>query len=200
MIFLGFSSFFSYIACIMFSLFFQMGGLLAGASDIAYKDIKANPTAKKASDARVAKLGKKLKEFKSSHTEKESKWTSDLQEARNRAEEAEKESGLLKAEIEELMRRLGEKKDDAAIIAEFKKFSEYDEAMATAGAPEVQRCWVIAERHVKTDPYASRGTFIEEFVAAKKAIEDGKGEPEPYNGPSPSFIPAPPSQDGPDNI
>lgn len=82
--------------------------------------------------------------------------------------------------------------DEAAIIAEFKKSPAYDEAIAKARAPKVLRCWLVAEKHIKTDPYASWDTFIVEFVAAKKAIEDVKGELEPFDGPSPNFIPAPP--------
>lgn len=75
---------------------------------------------------------------------------------------------------------------------------DYDEDIVNAGALEIQRCWLIAERKIKTDPYASWDTFVDAFVASKKAVEDGKGEPEPFNGPSPSSIPAPPSRDDPD--
>lgn len=36
---------------------------------------------------------------------------------------------------------------------------------------------------------------MDEFIVVVAAIEEGKGEPEPNNGQSPSFIPAPPAQD-----
>lgn len=51
------------------------------------------------------------------------------------------------------------------------------------------------ERLFKTDPYASWASFVDEFISAKKATEDGKGEPELYVGPSPSFILAPQTQE-----
>lgn len=62
------------------------------------------------------------------------------------------------------------------------------------------RCWFVSEKHIKMDPYASWDSFIDEFVVAKKAIEDGKGEPEPFVGPRPTFIPAPPTQEDLDQV
>lgn len=60
--------------------------------------------------------------------------------------------------------------------------------MANVGAPEILRCWLVAEKHINTNPLADWESFITEFLAVKATIEDGKGEPEPYDGPSPSFI------------
>lgn len=105
----------------LYYFLFQIGGLLAGGSDIAYNNIKENQVAKKASDARVVELGKKLKEVESAHSKKETKWNSNLQAARTRAKDAEKESRLLKTRVEELKKQLAERKDEAGIIAEFKK-------------------------------------------------------------------------------
>lgn len=97
----------------------------------------------------------------------------------------------LEAEVQDLKKELVSHRAEYIIIAEFKESEEYDQALVNAAAPEIQRCWVITERHIKTDPNAFWGSFVDEFVPAKKAIEDGKGEPEPYDGPSPRFIPAP---------
>lgn len=173
----------------------QVCGLLTSASDIATSDIKNSKDAKKAAETRFSQLKTKVSNHEKAHSKKESKFEVDLKAERTRVEEAEKESGLLKTQVEELKKQLAEKRSEADIISEFKKSQEYDEALAAAGAPEVQRCWIISERHVKIDPYASWATFVKEIIAAKKVIEDGKGEPEPYNGPSSSFILAPPSED-----
>lgn len=48
------------------------------------------------------------------------------------------------------------------------------------------------------DPYAYWDKFVKEFITAMKVIEDGKGEPKPFVGPSPGFILAPQSQEDPD--
>lgn len=45
---------------------------------------------------------------------------------------------------------------------------------------------------------AKWGSFIEEFLATKRAIAEGKGEPEPFYGPSPSFLPVTQNSDDPD--
>ena len=77
------------------------------------------------------------------------------------------------------------------MIAEYKKTDEYDKALADAALPQIIRCWKIAERHIKTDPAATFDSFSWLFVEAKRRIEAGLCEPEPYDGPSPSFLPCP---------
>ncbi|KAL8147587.1 hypothetical protein AgCh_005053 [Apium graveolens] len=73
---------------------------------------------------------------------------------------------------------------------EFVEFGESGlRALANAGAPEIARCWLVAERHIKTNPEADWDSFVSEFIKAKEDIELGLGEPEPFDGPCPSFIP-----------
>ncbi|KAL8157803.1 hypothetical protein AgCh_002495 [Apium graveolens] len=72
---------------------------------------------------------------------------------------------------------------------EFKRSEEYDRALANAGALEIARCWLVAERHIKTNPEADWDSFVSEFIKAKEEIELGLGAPEPFDGPCPSFIP-----------
>lgn len=150
-----------------------MGGILAGASDMDYKSIRINKEEKKKAQARVTELNNKLSGLEKTHTEKETKLKSELYAERTWAENAEKALEELRKEIEEL--KIKNAADEASVIAKFKESPAYDEAIANAGPPEVRRCWIVAERHIKTDPYASWETFIDEFVAAKKAIEYDKG-------------------------
>ena len=164
---------------------------------MAYKDIRTNKDEKKKAQTLVAELKEKVSGLERANAEKEKSLKDGLDAERARADSAENALEGLKREMEELKRSNAE--NEAAAIARFKKSPEYDQAMANAGAPEVLRCWLVAERHIKTDPYASWDTFIDNFVAAKKAVEDGEGEPEPFDGPSPSFIPAPPLND-PDQL
>lgn len=173
---------FSFIFLVLFNTFFgfliidlgsfQLGGLFSGAVDIAYNDLKAVKSKKRKTDTQIAELNTKLTELKSTHAEQESELKSDLQAARTQDDEAEKESGDLKREVEEQKKKLSDRKDEATIIVEFKMSPEYDEAIANVGAPEIQRCWLIAERHIKTDPYASWASFVNEFIATKISIEE----------------------------
>lgn len=67
----------------------------------------------------------------------------DLDAEKARADNAERAAEELKKEVEELKKHLSKIKYEAAVIAKFKKSQEYDEAIANAGAPEVQRYWVV---------------------------------------------------------
>lgn len=113
-----------------------------------------------------------------------------------RVEATEKEVAELKIQLEALQNKAHQDKD--AIITEFKSSKEYDDAIDNAGGLEIERCWIIAEKHIKTNPMANWDSFVTEFQAAKAAIEEGKGEPEPYDDPSPSFLPGPIDQHGGD--
>lgn len=97
-----------------------------------------------------------------------------------------------------LQKKVDEQKDEETIINEFKNSKDYDLALASAGTLEIERCWIIAEKHIKTDPKANWASFIDEFLATKIVIEERKGEPEPFDGPSPSFLPTAPTSDNPD--
>ena len=47
----------------------------------------------------------------------------------------------------------------------------------------------LAERHIKSDPEACFDSFCNLYVKAKADLEKGLGEPEAYDGPTPSFLP-----------
>lgn len=51
-------------------------------------------------------------------------------------------------------------------------------------------CWLVAERHIKTNPTANWDSFFGEFLTAKDNLEKSLGEPVPFNGPNPAFLPA----------
>lgn len=156
--------------------------------DIVYCDIRTAKAEKKKAENRVKDLETdELAELKKTFAAKES----GLKSEKARADNAEQSVSRLEAENDKLKKELENRRAEDVVIEEFKKSEEYDSALANAAAPEIQRCWIIAEKHIKTDPNALWGSFVDEFVAAKKALEDGLGEPEPYNGPSRGFIPAP---------
>lgn len=69
-------------------------------------------------------------------------------------DQAESESGELKFELSGFKEQLSEK-DEAVIISKFKESTEYDQAIANAGASDIQPCWLVAERHIKTNPGAN---------------------------------------------
>lgn len=166
---------------------FQVGGLISGAVDIAYRDIRNGKTEKKKVECRVKDLEIDLSELKGSIEKKDSGFKSDLEAETARENNVEQEAGELRKKVEGLRKKLAEQDKDA-IISEFKSSKEYDQALANAGAPEIERCWIIAEKHIKIDPKANWASFIDEFIDAKTTIEEGKGKPEPFDGPSPSFI------------
>ena len=104
-------------------------------------------------------------------------------------------SGLEK-QIADLKKQLETRKAPEEVIADFQKSPAYGDALAKAAATEVMRCLNVAERHIKFDPGANAQSFIDLYIAAKNKIGAGKGEPELYDGPFPSFLsPANPDQD-----
>ncbi|XP_063943041.1 uncharacterized protein LOC135150572 [Daucus carota subsp. sativus] len=186
------------------NLWGQLGGRLAGFNTHALADLKKERDLSVKSLARVSKLEKDLDlersarealesgmatKIKEAELRKETELGQRVKDAEARADEAEKRVAGLEGELSKLKEQLEFRKDAAVVIAEFKKSPEYDAALNKAAAAEVLRCWNVAERHIKTGPAANLQSFIELFLAAKDKIKAGKGEPEPYEGPSPSFLP-----------
>lgn len=108
---------------------------------------------------------------------------------KTRADNAENKCKELQGEVDRVRRQL-EEQDEAKIIEKFKASKAYDDDVAEAGAPEIRRCWLVAERHIKTDPAANWDSFIDQFLDAKDKVEKGLGEPVSYDGPNPAFFPA----------
>lgn len=161
---------------------------MVGAVDIAFSDLKKSETVVQEKDSRVKELEKELQILKISKDLEVSGLQNQIKDEKDWAD---REAAELKSEVASLKEQLSEK-DEEAIIAKFKQSDEYDQALANAGALEVERCWIIAEKHIKINPGANWTTFVEEFLNAKDNIKKGLGEPEPYDGPTPAFHPGPP--------
>ncbi|XP_017238027.2 uncharacterized protein LOC108211050 [Daucus carota subsp. sativus] len=156
----------------------QMGIAIAGMVALSSNQLREEKAASDDKDVRITTLDTDLKLAKSSVDDLGEK----LKAAETRVSEFE-------TEIESLKRQLAERKEPAVVISEFKESKEYDCALADAGAAEILRCWTVAERHIKSDPEASFDSFCGLYVQAKGDLEKGLGEPEAYDGPTPSFLP-----------
>ncbi|XP_074325718.1 uncharacterized protein LOC141663795 [Apium graveolens] len=163
----------------------ELGGYMAGAASLVYNDLKNARTSIADKDTEIGQLQDQIivKDTSLAGLNKH------LNDVTTRAENAEKEAADLKSDLAELQKQLSSVRPEFEVIEEFKKSGEYDRAIVNAGAPEIGRCWVIAERHIKTDPEANWDSFVEEFIKAKQNIDAGLGDPEPFDGPCPSFLP-----------
>nr|XP_017241230.1 PREDICTED: uncharacterized protein LOC108213961 [Daucus carota subsp. sativus] len=194
------------------NLWGQLGGRLAGFNTHALAALKKERDLSVQSLARVTKLEKDLdiersarealeagtsSKIKEAELRKETELGQKIKDAEARADGAEKKISGLEKEVSDLKMLLEKREEPEKVVAEFQKSTAYADALAAAGALEVVRCWHVAERHIKTDPEASLQSFIELYLAAKDKIKAGEGEPDPYEGPSPSFLPpANPGVDG----
>ncbi|XP_017258766.2 uncharacterized protein LOC108227894 [Daucus carota subsp. sativus] len=185
------------------SLWGQLGARLAGFNTMAFEVIKSERDTADACGERTRKAESSLAQEKSEREKLESElerrvkeaetrmqaaWKEKVDDAEARAVDAEKKASGFEEEVGVLKRTLEERKEAGVVIAEFQKSTAYADALNHAAAAEVVRCWHVAERHIKSDPGANLQSFIEAYLAAKDNIKAGKGEPEPYEGPSPSFI------------
>ena len=186
-------------------LFCQLGGRLAGFNTHALASLKKEREFSTSTLARVVKLEKDLdveksarealeagmaSKIKEAEIRKEAELKQKVRDAETRAEGAEGKVSGMEKEIAELKKLLEERKEPETVIAEFRESKAYEDALAKAAAAEVVRCWNVAEKHIKTDPAANLQSFIELYLAAKDKIKSGGDEPEPYDGPSPSFLPS----------
>ncbi|KAK1375800.1 hypothetical protein POM88_031993 [Heracleum sosnowskyi] len=169
------------------------GALISGAANIFVNEFESWKEAKKEKDSRIENLENQLSSLRVTCENQIADLNAEVSGLKVKVADAEKESGALKKENEDLNLEILQSKED--IIAEFKKSSAYDQALADVSAPEVYQTFVVAEKHLKTDPNASWESFIDHFVADKKGVEDGLGEPTPYDGPNPFVIS--PSTDSP---
>ncbi|XP_074375026.1 uncharacterized protein LOC141716736 [Apium graveolens] len=161
----------------------QLGSAISICSDVAYTEVREANNRTNTEKIRADTLQGELEEAREGFRVVESGLNDKLKDSENRAEGLSREVERLKAEL-----AAKENLNKKAIIAEFKASDVYDFGVAQAGVPEVRRSWVVAERHIKTDLLVSWESFIQEFLAAKAVVEQGQGEPEPYDGPSPSFL------------
>ena len=177
---------------------------MAGFNTHALADLKKERDLSVKSLARVTKLEKDLdversarealeagmaSKIKEAEIRKEVELKQKVRDAETRADGAEGKVSGMEKEIAELKKLLEERKEPEKVIAEFRESKAYADALAKAAAAEVVRCWNVAEKHIKTDPAATLQSFIELYLAAKDKIKAVGDEPEPYEGPSPSFLP-----------
>lgn len=166
----------------------QSGILLSGSAANAHaqgEKIKELSGQAKRKDYRISELEKELSSLKLSNAEKVSGLENSLKDAGDRASAAETKSGLLEKEVEELKAELGARKPECEVIDAFKRSSEYSTTLVDAAATKILRCWLVAERHIKTDPSSSWDKFIEHYIEAEEAFAKDGTEPEPYEGPNP---------------
>ncbi|XP_074332865.1 uncharacterized protein LOC141670774 [Apium graveolens] len=161
----------------------QLGSAISICSDVTFAKIREANNRTNIEKLRADGLKGELEEARENFRTVESGLNEKLKEEKDRAEGLTKEVERLKAEL-----AANEDLKKEAIIAEFKASDVYDFEVAQVGVHEVRRAWLVAERHIKSDPLTNWDSFIQEFFATKSAIEEGKGEPEPYNGPIPSFL------------
>lgn len=165
---------------------------MSGACNITFEELKKSDAVIIGKDSRISELELQLATVESAQEAKESKWKKKLEAEKVQIDNAQKESGDLKAEVARLKEHpLQQDKVAADTVPKFKAYEAYDQAIADAGAPEILRSWIVAERHIKTDPAANWDSFIEEFLVAKDNLEKGLRESVPYNGPNPAFLPGP---------
>lgn len=158
---------------------------------MAFEDLKKANSINIGKDSRISELELQLATVESANEAKEQEWKDKLELERVRLDNAYKESGELRAEVARLKEQLVEQeKIGTDAIAKYKKSEAYDQEIADARAPEILQCWVVAERHIRMDPATNWDSFIDEFLTAKDNLEKGLGEPVPFNGPNPAFLPA----------
>ncbi|KAK1376298.1 hypothetical protein POM88_032491 [Heracleum sosnowskyi] len=173
------------------------GALISGAATVFVNELESLNCELKKKEDRNQSLENELSSLKTTYDSKLSDLDSEVSMLRAQVKKAMEEFGALKEKNDELQLKLNKSQED--IIAEFQKSSAYDQTIADAGAPEIYRMFVVAEKHLKTDPQASWESFIDHFVSAKKDIEDGLGKPLPYDGPNPFFVLAGPDSPQPSN-
>lgn len=183
---------------------FQLGGRLAGFNTHALEELKKERGFSAASMTKAANLEKSLDlersarevlesgmatKIKEAEARKEAELSQKIKDADARAVKAEGKVSGLEKEVADLKKLLEEWEEPEKVIAEFQESKAYEDALAKAAAAKVVRCWHLAERHIKSDPVANLQSFIELYLAAKDKIKAGEGEPEPYDGLSPNFLP-----------
>ncbi|KAK1369178.1 hypothetical protein POM88_035270 [Heracleum sosnowskyi] len=166
------------------------GALISGAATVFVHELESLNQELKETEDRNQSLENELSSLKMTYDSKVADLDSEISKLKAQVASVTEESGVMKDKFEDLQAKLNKSKEE--IVAEFQKSDAYDLAIAEAGAPEIYRTFVVAEKHLKIDPGACWESFIDHFVAAKKDIEDGLGEPMPYDGPNPFVIPAGP--------
>ncbi|KAK1360747.1 hypothetical protein POM88_045221 [Heracleum sosnowskyi] len=131
-------------------------------------------------DDSIQKLQDKFNSLRTSAGSRIEGMKESLKVAEEGRKTAESRASELTQELVGVRAELQSRKSEKKIIDEFRKSSKYSEELADVAAAKIQRCWVVAERHIKTDPRANFDTFCDLYVAAEETVANGGGEPEPY--------------------
>lgn len=133
------------------------------------KSLDLERSAREVSESGVAA---KVKE---AEVQKEAELGQKIQDAEDRAVEAEGKVSGLEEKIADLKKQLETREAPEVVITNFQKSSAYADALAKAAAAEVMRCWNVAERHIKSDPTANAQSFVDLYIEAKKKNCCGQG-------------------------
>lgn len=133
----------------------------------------------------IQKLQDEISALKLFHGEAVYALKDSVKKAEDWAVAVEIQSGLLGKEVEGLKSELSIRKSEKDVIASFKASKEYEEELADAAALKILRCWLVTERHIKTDLDLSWDKFVELYATVEEILEKDGGEPEPYSGPNP---------------
>lgn len=91
--------------------------------------------------------------------------------------------------VSELEKQLSAREPVKKVISDFKKSNAYRAALAEAAASKIERYWLVAEKHIKTNSTADWDTFCDQYIAVEDTVAKGGPEPEPYDGPTLAFLP-----------
>ncbi|KAK1365362.1 hypothetical protein POM88_040923 [Heracleum sosnowskyi] len=172
----------------------QLGVRIAGAANLVRKELKELEALRNSSalirekDDAIQKIQDKFNSLRTSVGSRIEGMKESLKVAEESRKTVEARAGELTEELVGVRAELQSRKSEKKIIDEFRKSSKYSEELADAAAAKIQRCWVVAERHKKTDPRDNFDTFSDLYVAAEETVANGGGEPEPYTG-SASAVP-----------
>ncbi|KAK1385086.1 hypothetical protein POM88_022821 [Heracleum sosnowskyi] len=168
----------------------QLGVRIAGAANLVREELKELEALRNSGalmrekDDAIQKLQDKFNSLKTSAGSRIEGMKESLKVVKEGRKTDEARASELTQELVGVRAELQSRKSKKKIIDEFRKSSKYSEELANVAAAKIQRCWVVAERHIKTDHGANFGTFCDHYVAVQEAVANGGGEPEPYTGPA----------------
>lgn len=135
----------------------------------------------KEKDKRIEDLEKDLSSLRISHEKELSGLKDQLKAVANRVDVAEKKSELLDKDVEDLKAQINMRRLEEDVIKELKESHAYTKALADTVALKITRCWVVAERVIKTIPGADWEIFVEKLLEAEALFKRDGIMLEPYD-------------------
>ncbi|KAK1384171.1 hypothetical protein POM88_021906 [Heracleum sosnowskyi] len=112
------------------------GALISGAATVFVHELESLNQELKKKEDRNQSLENDLSSLKTTYDSKLSDLNSEVSRQKAQVKKAMEEAGAMKDKNDELQVKLSKSKEE--IIAEFQKSAAYDQALADAGAPELQ--------------------------------------------------------------